>query len=518
MRVMKALNFKPILWMLVLGAVSVLVCNTVLVSYDHNEQMYVTAGVLVSQGQQLYTDFAYLQTPNLPLIYGLIFRLANTHEYLFLAKSMTFFFYLVAAFLLYIITKNLTKNHFWGVGVTTLFMLNSSVISAVEESSNYMLPITLTFAAFYIYLRAQEPSRWSYLKFLLSGICLALAMGTKLYYALLVPPFLFVLATYPHAKPFPLRLYRQLSPFFIGLLIGSMPILWYLIKDYRTFWFSNVGYHLLNAEWRMNTQYEIAMTVASKLTFTAKLFEKTNDVLLVAICALIFFVYRLIPPSTNRDDAAPRFLAMSLIFASLPTVIIPSPLFAQYYAMPMSLLFLLLAVLYPYTRTSIFQIGQALCNRFLLVIIFLSALLITPSFQKDVDRTWATIEIAMKSEEIAAALETYRDQPGKVATIAPLVVLEAGQAIYPEFATGPFLYRVGDLLPPHDRAAYKATSPETLSTLLSQDPPIAIFLVSDEDNDSYQMLEGPLRRFAEEYGYQNVKGDFDGSELYIQGP
>ena len=42
-------------------------------SYDHNENMYVAAGVLASQGETLYRDFAYLQTPYLPLAYGVWF-------------------------------------------------------------------------------------------------------------------------------------------------------------------------------------------------------------------------------------------------------------------------------------------------------------------------------------------------------------------------------------------------------------------------------------------------------------
>ena len=30
---------------------------------SHNEQMYVTAGYLLAQGERLYTDFAFVQTP-----------------------------------------------------------------------------------------------------------------------------------------------------------------------------------------------------------------------------------------------------------------------------------------------------------------------------------------------------------------------------------------------------------------------------------------------------------------------
>lgn len=42
---------------------------------NHNEHMYITAGVLVSQNKILYKDFAYLQTPYLPLLYGGLYKI-----------------------------------------------------------------------------------------------------------------------------------------------------------------------------------------------------------------------------------------------------------------------------------------------------------------------------------------------------------------------------------------------------------------------------------------------------------
>ncbi len=447
---MSVLNFKLIVWLLIAGALSALVFNTVMVSYDHNEQMYITAGVLVSQGQQLYKDFAYLQTPNLPLLYALIFRLTEANAYLFVAKSITFLFYLGSAFMLYLITRHLTKNQFWAAGLTTLFMLNSSNLRAAEESSNYMLPILLTFVAFYLYLRAQDSPSGSTLNLLLCGVCLTLAMGTKLYYVLLIPPFVLILAYSPRGTPFTQRVYRQLTPFVVGLLIGAFPIIWYGVKDAQTFWFYNVGYHLRNTEWRQMMGYEEAMTLPSKLTYAAELFEETNNALLVAMCALMLLAYRRLSALMNHPHAAQAFLSIGLLITSLPAVMIPTPIFSQYYAMPISLLFLLLAVLYPVNQLHVADlpvpIERPVFNRFLLVVIILSAIMTIPSFQEDLDSPWVTNEVASQAEEIRTNLDANLDQPGKVATFAPLFALEAGRAIYPELATGPFLYRVGTLL------------------------------------------------------------------------
>ncbi|NMB90816.1 MAG: hypothetical protein GYA17_20845, partial [Chloroflexi bacterium] len=60
----------------------------VMTGLDHNEHMYVTAGVLVSQGRQLYRDFAYLQMPYLPLLYGGLYRWLGNGAYNLLASKL----------------------------------------------------------------------------------------------------------------------------------------------------------------------------------------------------------------------------------------------------------------------------------------------------------------------------------------------------------------------------------------------------------------------------------------------
>ena len=44
-----------------------------------------------------------------------------------------------------------------------------------------------------------------------------------------------------------------------------------------------------------------------------------------------------------------------------------------------------------------------------------------------------------------------QNKHGKIATLSPLYAIEANLPIYHELATGPFLYRVGDLLRPEQR-------------------------------------------------------------------
>lgn len=519
---MKVLNTGYIVWLLVLALLSALIFNTIMVSFDHNEQMYVTAGVLASQGYQLYSDFAYLQTPYLPLLYGQIFRFVDTTAYLFLAKTLTFLFFTSAALLLYCIVWQVAKNHILAAGLTILFLLNSTLLRVVEESSNYVLPITLSFLAFYLYLRSREQTRWSSLTLLFVGLCLAVATGTKLYYGLLVLPFLITLLRYPRAFSLQQRLYHQLVPFAIGLLVGSLPMLWYLFQDYGLFWFNNVGYHVVNVAWLEMNGYNQETTLVAKLEEAADFLLTTDNALLVVALGLAFLLYhfRRADPDQHKikpsPHAAPLFLSISIVLASIPAVFIPTPVHGQYYAMPTSLLFLPLAILYPATD----RLGLLGLPRFLWVLIIISAIAVAPGFQKDLGQPWVTREVRTKSREIRVTITNHSNVPGKVATIAPIFALEATYPIYPELATGPFLYRIGDLLTSQQLDMYQATSPKTIASLLAQEPPIAI-LVSHEDSEyaesSYATLEEPLRRFAEENGYFKVDKDFYGSELYLIG-
>jgi hypothetical protein len=85
---------------------------------------------------------------------------------------------------------------------------------------------------------------------------------------------------------------------------------------------------------------------------------------------------------------------------------------------------------------------------------------------------------------------------GKVLTLAPAWPIEAGLAIYPEFASGPFAWRSAPHLNIEQRRALHLIGPDDLAGFLAHDPPAAI-LTGFESSE----LEKPLRRFATEHGY-----------------
>jgi hypothetical protein len=98
----------------------------------------------------------------------------------------------------------------------------------------------------------------------------------------------------------------------------------------------------------------------------------------------------------------------------------------------------------------------------------------------------------------------------KIATLSPLFVIESNLPIYSELSTGPFLYRVGDLLTPEQRNRFVGTSPKSIGYLFAEDPPAAI-LIGFEG-----ALDKPLVEYAIIHNYKKIDVIGFGGELYVR--
>ena len=84
---------------------------------------------------------------------------------------------------------------------------------------------------------------------------------------------------------------------------------------------------------------------------------------------------------------------------------------------------------------------------------------------------------------------------GVLATLSPVYALEGGMRVYPALATGPLVYRVGELIPAADRRYYRMVSPRTIGNLLDAAPPAAILTGFEGD------LDASLTAYARRHGY-----------------
>src|SRR3546814_13573777 len=78
----------------------------------------------------------------------------------------------------------------------------------------------------------------------------------------------------------------------------------------------------------------------------------------------------------------------------------------------------------------------------------------------------------------------------RVATLWPIHALEGGGTIYPEFAAGPFGYRIADHIPAADRRNFRTTSASRLPAFRDEEPPHAITVKKTVRPDRERQLGG----------------------------
>jgi hypothetical protein len=480
-----------------------------------DENMYVTAGVLAGQGS-LYSDFAYLQMPHAPLAYRALFALTGTSHYLLAARALSVALLLLAALLVYLISRRLTGALDVSLLLTLLFVLNANIAETMSYAWGAALGIPLSLLAVYG-LPAQDAQRPAF-RMSLCGFFVGLAVGTKAYYLAAAPPLLLACAV--HGAP-PRRVARvatSAASFLAGMILGLLPASYYFRRHADVFVFDNVVFHRLNTMWRREIGYEWTMGPFSKLQFLKGQWEDPSNVALLV--ALLFLAARGLRPAGGTGLVArglrpDLLLCAGLVAATTAGALLPTPLWPHYFAMPVPFVVLLLAALCrqasdagdgEMARTAL-RVAVIICVAFAL-----PRMLTSLAALRHRDR-WVPLVVHDTGVKIRAqVLKPGGDgRVGRVATLSPMYAVEAGLPIYPELATGVFLYRVGDFLSSAERERYVATSPRTLAGLLDADPPSAVVTGGDKFEGE---LEAPFVAYAEQRGYE--KQDVGGLRLYLR--
>ena len=485
----------------------------IMTSLNHNEHMYITAGVLVSQNKVLYRDFAYLQMPYLPLLYGGLYQLLGITSFYFLwGKLVSFLALIASASVLFLIARRAWGEVTIASGLAALFLLNMSIVNPAREASNYIVPVFLSFLAVYFFEIAQRNPNRKWLLMAITGILSALAVGVKLTYAPILFPFMAVIVLFSiySKESFLAGITHQFLPFLAGLLIGFLPMAGFIVQDPAVFMFNNLGYHTINTQWRILTGYTDNMSLSSKFVFAGETFLKADNLML--LFGILFGAgLTILHFRQTKQFSAGGVLALFLFLSGLISALFPTPSFSQYYAVPISFLFILFIYLWAVKLDEAF-----LYRRMILTILVLSSLLYQGSSLFDsisklrYRHNWTPLHVRDISIKLREVLQENQPQAnGKVATLSPLFAVEAGLPIYPELASGPFLYRVGDLLSAEQRNHFVGTSPATIHDLFEKDPPAAILTGFEGE------LDQPLVVFALAKGYKKIDlSNFEGN-LYL---
>lgn len=568
-----------VIGLLLLGLFSQAVHNR-----SDNEEMYVAAAVLISQGHRPYVDFAFVQTPYFSFLLAAIIHVAGEWPILLTAKIVNYLFLVIGVLIFYATAagainyaqaadrsrvhttgKRIDRlmhgqhaEHVLAAALSVLLLATHQITRITIEASNYTMPFAFSLASLYFFLalafRPQNPNGSGgqrlhekqagsrariMLSLFLSGFFLALAVGSKLYYVTLATPFLVnllqrsggwrVTNRSPELVPKQpgqyLHVLRneslwQTGAWLGGLIVGLLPLLWIFIRFPRLFIFNNLGFHQVTAAWRRSTGYTYTLDWATKLDFGWHTFSSLYYLLPLSALVAAFLLW--FQSNTRRKASAQRRENLLLLFLllalfSLATAFIPRPLFLQYFAMPLPFILLLVGLVYG----MLYPIQQFTLRYVLVLFAFVATVNISPRHTNslrdffDPNDRWSSWTVAEDGERMRKLLrekeKLVADQnAGKVATLSPITALEGKLPIYPELATGAFMYRIGDLLTEQERLRYRTTSVSRLTAFLNSDPPCAIYIRKEE------AVTAQLMAYALNNGYARVDAHELGGILFIQ--
>jgi hypothetical protein len=280
---------------------------------DRDEGFYLLAASEVISGRTLYHEFFYPQMPLLPWAYGAFFFVVG--EGWFEARLLTAFLSAMIAGLVFWEVRRKQGLGWAAAALLTLCTANFALPWFVVAKTYALSTLLLLGAVLIIRNSSAGTTRWVYL---MAGVLGALSIQTRLFFlpaaGLILVPLLFQ------------KKLREAAFVCVGLLLGSLPSLPYLLLDFDAFLFNNLGYHL------SRTAQSLEVKLSQKLFVTKILFGFA-------------------PPGRDLGVHAPMLLYLLIAstvwravkgsWPSLPTVmtgvlfllsLLPSPTYLQYFA------------------------------------------------------------------------------------------------------------------------------------------------------------------------------------------
>jgi hypothetical protein len=297
-----------------------------------------------------------------------------------------------------------------------------------------------------------------------------------------------------------------------GIILGLLPVAALALLGRAGFYFGNAVYPVLNSVYRGLLFHWFGNALIGKMVYLREellpnpavaslLFGSVGMSLIAAVRSL----------RTGRRLPIGIPLAVGFWLLLAVGSLAPTPLWYQYFYAPVP--FLILALVLSASALADVEWRQAVPGAVFGLVVVVSAAagwsrmailsrLADPS-------SWIPVEVHHAGKVLAG-----RVKEGRVLTLGPIVPLEGGLQIFPEFAAGPFTWRVAHLLSPERRDRYGVVSYQDFSAYLESDPPSAIAVGFEAKNEGFVRgeeggVEDPLRTYARENGYTPISLDAD---------
>ena len=197
-----------------------------------------------------------------------------------------------------------------------VFVGSTPIFAWFLTVKTYALSTLLLFLAYRAVVRSAAPSTHAWLA---AGLCLGLSADTRLYFAGLLPVFLWWLWQTPASA----RRAAALLALCGGFALAILPNLFLLARDPGTWFFDNLGFHAIRSEYGLIGDFSGKLFMLKTLVLgrgDGNGFQMTLICLFVLLLALRFGI---VPP------AARLALALALVLSLF--CLLPTPPLIQYY-------------------------------------------------------------------------------------------------------------------------------------------------------------------------------------------
>ncbi len=495
----------------------------------NDEQLYATPVALLDQSK-LYQDVFYNHVPGSAWAFNAVGAFIGSDQVLLPARLGVFFGWMVFAAFLIWSTVKLTGSRALAALLVVLVVANDYLLGVTGvTATNNFLPLPFAYAGLTLFVLGAENAasaasrRTGFVYVLIAGMCLSIAASFKASAAAFILPTAIASLLLPPRLAIVERLKWVTTPLAIGGIVAASPVLLLMARDPATFFAHVLEYHTVAQPeyWAAARAFEpsVAFAAPAKALLAHQIYFTGANLLLLSVVALAMVSTAGAPNATPSAaprrafadrlalfDASTLFVLAAAAIAAL-LAFAPTPSFPQYFAPPLIAAPLLAALLFRRLDASArTRIEPALIGLAALAGLAFAPRVVQylPALAKP--EKWTVNRVHQTGEDIAAALAA-QGRTGPVATFFPVYPLEAGLEVYPEFATGQFAYRVGDLIEPKLRDFYVTTSPNDLRAFFEASPPAAILVGFSEH------LEAPLIDYAAANGYAPAK-DFQLTTRY----
>lgn len=495
----------------VLGLVLVGLAGRIL-SYPLNrdENLFVTVAANIGNGD-IYRDLGYNHLPNLPYLLGLVYEVVGTSNPLLTARFVLIGFWLLAIAAIWKLSRQLSSGMTAFLAASLVLLCNTMLLTGAGTlATNNFIPLALVFPAFALLVSGIERESLSTTRLFFAGLIASSAIGFKANYIFIAPFFALAILIAPNVHSIKDKMVRGLLPLAAGGIIAGLPTLAHMLSDPEAFFAHTLSYFMeLHPAYWADADLPKAVGIKDKILLAERMWLGNTSLLalvMVGTMAALATVTNGLRALTDWKVIVVAGMALCGFVVSF----VPTPSFDHYYVPPLPFLVLLILILagkiageHRRAVTMLMASAAVLC------VLNAAPRLAGGLASFGSTGSWDTLRLARDVQ--GAGATAGLDQGDRIAALSPVLALEGGYSIYPEFAAGQFVYRVAPYMTDEDRTLYRTTSPAELTRFLDAQQPKAILVNRDEE------MEADLAEYARLRGYQRVGGPDSGNsfDLYV---